>query len=80
MIYLIKLHSNFHRILLGQKSIWFSYDSPIAFKRDDESPVMMCHNKWGTTTAKHMKEIEANYTCLHVDEETFLDELRFITW
>jgi len=41
-------------------TIYFSYDTPIAF-HDREHGFVVRRNDWGTTTGKHMKWIEPGF-------------------
>lgn len=47
------------RIDLPMGSIWFSYQTPIAFKLTDKHLVIR-QNDWGPTTGKHLNWIDSD--------------------
>jgi hypothetical protein len=56
-IQLIKEANNFHRVDLGRDiSIWFSYETPIAFRKGVQ--FFTCENVWSRTTGKHLSYLE----------------------
>lgn len=55
----ITLHpvGNAARLDLGEVEIWFSYETPIAFRLAGGTPVVS-ENVWSTTTGKHLNLID----------------------
>lgn len=43
---------------VGGITVWFSYETPIAFKVPGQ-PVIVSENLWGPTTAKHIRWVMA---------------------
>ena len=76
-----QIKPNFTKINVGALTVWFSYETPIAFKNGTWSTLVVSENVWGPTTGKHLnyidggtKEAKAN----RVSSEDFnraLDEL-----
>lgn len=54
---LINLGANFHMVDLGKVRVWFSYETPIAFKAD-KFPTIVRENVWGPTTGKHLNCVD----------------------
>ena len=54
---LINLGANFHMVDLGKVCVWFSYETPIAFKVDGQ-PRVVRENIWSSTTGKHLNSID----------------------
>ena len=48
-----KLGPNLTRVLFNDVIVWFSYETPIAFKVDGQ-PRVVRENMWGPTTGKHL--------------------------
>lgn len=48
---------NAMRATIGQITVWFSYDTFVAFKLGGGDPVV-CENIWGNTTGKHLNSID----------------------
>ena len=63
------LGPNFYRVTLGTVSLWFSYDTIIAFAAPGH--VVISTNAWGKTTGKHLNQIDDDKS-KRVDRETFL--------
>ena len=53
-----QIKSNFHMITLGNLSIWFSYETPIAF--NSYGQIFIRENDWGATTGKHLNYISTD--------------------
>lgn len=48
-----------HRLEVGNLVIYFSYETPVAvYLRNSGVPMMVRQNDWGTTTGKHLNEID----------------------
>lgn len=47
---------NFHKVDVGNRTFYFSYETCVAFT--DKGEVFCCENKWGNTTGKHLNQIE----------------------
>ena len=52
----------------GANKFWFSYETLVAFKINEEFHIIK--NYWGTTTGKHLNWI-CNDKSIREDEETF---------
>ena len=52
-----KLGANFTCVDLGDLSVWFSYETPIAFEVYGQ-PRVVRENIWGFTTGKHLNAID----------------------
>lgn len=50
------LARDFHRVDLGDKSFWFSYETIVAFQ--DGQGLVVSENIWSVTTGKHLNMIE----------------------
>ena len=54
---LVKLGNTLHRFdLNNNQSIWFSYETPVAFV--DGNFFCIRENEWGPTTGKHLNQID----------------------
>ena len=47
----------FTKINVGALTVWFSYETPIAFKVDGQ-PRVVRENIWSTATGKHLNSID----------------------
>lgn len=47
---------NFTKVNIGTVMVWFSYDTPIAFRASGERVVQ--ENIWSTTTGKHLNAFD----------------------
>ena len=76
-----QIKPNFTKINIGTTTVWFSYETPIAFKNGTWSTLVVRENVWGTTTGKHLNWIdggtkEAKANRVSSDEfDRALDEL-----
>jgi hypothetical protein len=59
MIRLRNIASNFHKVVVGKMTIYFSYETPIAVKHP-EAGLVVSENDWSVTTGKHLNSIEPN--------------------
>jgi hypothetical protein len=48
--------TNLTRITLGDVSVWFSYTTPVAVLIEGER--IVARNEWGTTTGRHLNEVD----------------------
>ena len=55
---LVKLASNLHRLDLCVGSIWFSYETIVAFDPKEKRGLVLSQNLWGSTTGKHLNQID----------------------
>ena len=67
MIRLIKIANNLHKLVINHKvgincTIWFSYETPIAFMPDNDIPSVLyiAKNQWSNTTGKHLNLIDSD--------------------
>lgn len=44
---------NFCVVTVGEMEIWFSYQTPIAFRKHS-GPLLVRQNEWGPTTGRHL--------------------------
>ena len=56
-IKMLRLTASSSRVELGRVTVWFSYETPIAFSSIDGMLVVR-ENDWGPTTGKHMNKID----------------------
>lgn len=49
--------NNAHQVMVGDKTVWFSYQTPVAFQ-SGSGPIVVIVNCWGNTTGKHLNEID----------------------
>lgn len=54
----------------GKVTVWFSYQTPVAFQVVGY-PKIVHQNDWGTTTGKHLNMIDGGAKEKRVDSETF---------
>lgn len=45
------------QLFIGSLTIWFSYDTPVAFMVHG-CPKVISENRWGVTTGKHLNAID----------------------
>lgn len=66
-----QLGRNFSRVgLPGDRSVWFSYKTPIAFQ-SAESGLVVRQNDWGPTTGRHMNAIDGGARGDRIDGQAF---------
>lgn len=70
MTKLTKVCGNFYEVQMGDLTVWFSYETPIAFKKTNDITYVR-QNQWGRTTGKHINMVKANNTCVEVTGEEF---------
>lgn len=66
---------NFNRVQIGHLTVWFSYETIVAF-RTPQTGLVATENVWGPTTGKHL-----NWICdkrQRIPREEFLDKLNSI--
>lgn len=64
---------NLYKLELGDLTIWYSYETPIAFKTS-ETEVVCRQNDFSATTGKHLNSIESDKS-KRISGEAFLDRL-----
>jgi len=55
--------------------IWFSYETPVAF-RTPETGLIVSQNIWTTTTGKHLNAIDNGNKMKRIPNAEFTDKLR----
>lgn len=60
---------NFCRVEIGTLTLWFSYETIIAFQ--SEGNRVVCENVWSKTTGKHLKSIDGGDRKARVSEAEF---------
>lgn len=68
---------NKNRVIIDGLSIWFSYQTPVAFYHPSTGRVVR-ENDWGTTTGKLLNELEPNKK-LRVSGSRFEEMLAWFT-
>ena len=58
MIRLKQIKSNFNKVEIGSLTIWFSYETTIAFQSFGQ--IFIRENDWGPTTGKHINYIDTD--------------------
>lgn len=69
-------NTQLHVAAIGNLSVWYSYETPVAY-RVDGAPIVVRQNEWGPTTGRHIREIEAaeHATGERIDGATFERQL-----
>lgn len=70
---LVNLRPNFNRVDSGKVSVWFSYETPIAFTNSRGETVIR-KNVWGSTTGKHLNAVCSDKS-VRIDGESFENRL-----
>lgn len=47
----------FVQVVVGQLTVWFSYENPIAFQVQGK-PLIVSENQWNASTAYHLAELD----------------------
>lgn len=71
---LVKIMNNFHTVKIRDLRVWFSYKTPVAFQKGEDS-VIVCENKWGRTTGKHINHVKERYEFIQVPIGDFENKL-----
>jgi hypothetical protein len=79
MIQLIPLSPNFHQLKLNGHDIWFSYQTPIAFRRQDENKLYLHSNIWSKTTAKHINQVKLQHEKDMREKDWYSREIAYTT-
>jgi hypothetical protein len=48
---------NFHAVTVGTMSVWFSYETPVAFQIEGH-PVLATENEYSASTGKHLNLVD----------------------
>lgn len=72
MIQLRNIASNFHEVIMGEAVIYFSYETPIAFRTADGN-LWISENEWSVTTGKHLNSISR--TAIRVPHKMVLEKI-----
>ena len=67
--------SHCQAISIGCLTLWFSYNTVIAFKTNGHLPRVI-QNYWSTTTGRHLNCIDGGNKKERLDAETFETELK----
>lgn len=75
---LIKHSNTLHELENDNVTVWFSYETPIAFfVQGVEGRLIVSENIWSRTTAKHINQVKSTYINVEqVDNEEFVEALR----
>jgi hypothetical protein len=52
-----RIAPNFTRVEIGEVTVWFSYETPVAYQ-DSAALPRVVNNDWSTTTGKHLATID----------------------
>ena len=69
-----RLAPNFTQVNIASVSVWFSYETPIAFAYGGQTVV--CHNIWSSTTGRHLNKIDGGKKINRVSIEKFYELYR----
>lgn len=78
---LSNLAANFTRVSVGDVSVWFSYETPVAFSVGGAAPVVR-QNDWSNTTGRHMAQIDGGdkaAKAARIPGDDFLDAVTLAT-
>lgn len=67
--------SNETQVSLPNLTIWFSYETPIAFMRRDEWQRYVSENVWSQTTGKHLNNIDFGDKKSRIPHDSFVQML-----
>lgn len=74
---LIKYTDNLRLLRTMRVEVWFSYETPIAFRLEGVSEITVSENIWSRTTAKHINQVKKQYTqIITLSNEEFMEKLR----
>ena len=62
------------KVEIGTLTLYFSYETIIAFGNGSGNGLKITKNYWGTTTGKHLNAISTNKS-IRLDQDTFQREL-----
>jgi hypothetical protein len=65
-------------VTIGNTHVWFSYQTPVAF-RVGSGPLIVRQNDWGTTTGKHLNAIDGGDKSSRVTGEEFQKQWLLLT-
>ena len=66
-----QLAANFTVVEVGDVRVWFSYETPIAFRKVGE-PLVVRENIWGPTTGKHLNRVDGGDKEGRVSSDEFM--------
>ena len=66
---LVKIRNNFHMFQAKGYSIYFSYETPIALRFEQQFYAL--DKYFSKTTNKHLNVLKSTYMIMYVPEETF---------
>lgn len=69
MLPTIQVDGKLTKVIVSDVTVWYSYETCIAFKVGGDDPVVR-DNEWSTTTAKHLNQVDDGIG-LRVDSATF---------
>lgn len=69
------LKSNFTLVEIGMVTLWFSYETVVAFShpRVDAGRRKVCENMWSTTTGRHLNEIDGGDKKSRLKRDDFIE-------
>jgi hypothetical protein len=73
----IKIDRNSACVTIGSLTVWFSYETPIAFQVDGDKRFVR-QNEWGPTTGKHLNAIDNGDKAGRIPGQYFEELLRSI--
>lgn len=63
------------QVFLPGLTLWWSYDTLVAFRVHDAEKPTVCENRWGSTTGEHLDAIDGGDKAGRLTREAFTDEL-----
>jgi hypothetical protein len=69
-----QIASNLASVEIGQHTIYFSYETPVAFH--DGTRLNVSQNQWTVTTAKHLTKIDGGNKANRLPADEFNERLR----
>lgn len=61
MIRLEKLETNLHTVELPNNTLYFSYETIVAYTNHADDELVISENIWSRTTAKHLSRIKKHW-------------------
>ena len=67
-------NGNLSEVTIGNLTVWFSYETPIAYQSMND-PLRVSENVWGATTGKHLNAVDGGDKASRLPREQFLTML-----
>lgn len=66
---------NFNKVGIGDLELFFSYETPVAF-RTSKTGLVVSENIWGNTTGKHLNWLDGGRKECRVPNDEFEEQLK----